>query len=204
MDTSHHSWPIGELARRVSVALADGYHGPADNRVKGVPDVRAIRWYGTIGLLDKPGAYRGRTALYGPRHLRQLVAVKRRQAEGVPLARIQSELAGASDARLAQIADVADSLLTPEPLTEDAEPNREEGSTGTETAFWRARPTSSVDQAPTSYELVFGVPLAEGVTVLVNASHQPTESDVLAVREAAEPLLRALAARGLTDQGAQA
>ena len=53
-------------------------------RVRAVPDRRAIRWYTTIGLIDRPVAHRGRTALYGPRHLLQLVAVKRLQARACP------------------------------------------------------------------------------------------------------------------------
>jgi len=70
-----------------------------------------VRWYTTTGLVDRPAGMRGRTALYGPRHLLQLVAVKRRQAQGHSLAAIQAELAGASDAELAVAARVPESLL---------------------------------------------------------------------------------------------
>jgi hypothetical protein len=42
--------------------------------------------------------------LYGPRHLLQLVAVKRLQARGLPLVSIQQELAGATDTQLARVA----------------------------------------------------------------------------------------------------
>src|SRR4029077_9416572 len=48
-----------------------------------------------------PRSRRGRVARYGRRHLLQLVAVKRRQAEGRSLAEIQAELAGATDDALA-------------------------------------------------------------------------------------------------------
>ena len=70
-------WTLDELAERVETALAVDYHGQPSGRVRAVPDRRAIRWYTTIGLIDRPVAHRGRTALYGPRHLLQLVAVKR-------------------------------------------------------------------------------------------------------------------------------
>ena len=46
-----------------------------------VPDARTIRYYATLGLIDRPEAFRGRTALYGARHLSQLVAIKRLQAK---------------------------------------------------------------------------------------------------------------------------
>jgi DNA-binding transcriptional MerR regulator len=97
-------WTLDELAERVDTALAVDYHGQPSGRVRAVPDRRAIRWYTTIGLIDRPVAHRGRTALYGPRHLLQLVAVKRLQASGLPLVSIQQELAGATDTQLARVA----------------------------------------------------------------------------------------------------
>src|SRR5438309_557465 len=97
-------WTLDELAGRVAQALAaDDVRAP-NGRVREVPDGRAIRWYTTIGLVDRPLGFRGRTALYGPRHLLQIVAVKRRQAAGLALADIQSELAGATDDTLGRVA----------------------------------------------------------------------------------------------------
>lgn len=96
-------WPLGELAERVEMALA-GYPGQANGRVRAVPDQRVIRWYTTIGLIDRPVEMRGRTALYGRRHLLQLAAIKRRQAQGHTLAQIQAELAGATNETLQPIA----------------------------------------------------------------------------------------------------
>jgi hypothetical protein len=97
-------WTLDELAERVDAALAVDYPGQPSGRVRAVPDRRAIRWYTTIGLIDRPVAHRGRTALYGPRHLLQLVAVKRLQAQGLPLVAIQQELAGATDTQLTRVA----------------------------------------------------------------------------------------------------
>src|SRR5512133_421618 len=103
-------WTLDELAERVGTALAVDYAGQPSGRVREVPDRRAIRWYTTIGLIDRPVAHRGRTALYGPRHLLQLVAVKRLQARGLPLVSIQQELAGATDAQLARVARLPTSV----------------------------------------------------------------------------------------------
>ncbi|MDP9845205.1 MerR family transcriptional regulator [Streptosporangium lutulentum] len=95
-------WTIGELVERASAALASGAR--LNGRVRDVPNERLIRWYSTIGLLDPPSARRGRVALYGRRHLLQLIAVKRRQADGRTIAEIQAELAGAADQVLETIA----------------------------------------------------------------------------------------------------
>jgi DNA-binding transcriptional MerR regulator len=79
-----------------------------------VPNERLVRWYVTVGLVDPPLSRRGRVAQYGRRHLLQLVAVKRRQAEGHSLAEIQAELAGATDDVLAAVARVPDTWPAPE------------------------------------------------------------------------------------------
>ncbi len=105
-------WTIDELVDRVRAALAAEYPGAPNGRVRDVPDRRAIRWYTTTGLVDRPAAMRGRTALYGPRHLLQLVALKRRQATGRSLAEIQAELAGATDHTLLDIARVPPGFVT--------------------------------------------------------------------------------------------
>jgi DNA-binding transcriptional MerR regulator len=81
-----------------------------------VPNERLVRWYVTVGLVDPPLSRRGRMARYGRRHLLQLVAVKRRQAEGRSLAEIQTELAGATDEALAAVARVPDTPPVPDVL----------------------------------------------------------------------------------------
>ncbi|WP_207946169.1 MerR family transcriptional regulator, partial [Actinomadura sp. 7K534] len=98
------TWTISELAERAAAALAADGSTQVSGRVRDVPNERLIRWYTTIGLVDPPLGRRGRTALYGPRHLLQLVAVKRRQAAGLSIAQIQVELTGATDATLERIA----------------------------------------------------------------------------------------------------
>ena len=109
----HASWTLGELTDRVAAALAVGYRGQSSGRVRDLPDQRAIRWYTTLGLVDRPAAMRGRTALYGRRHLLQLVAIKRLQAAGRSLAEVQEELAAASDERLERVADLPTTAALP-------------------------------------------------------------------------------------------
>src|SRR3954466_3310278 len=99
-------WTIEELSERVADALAVGYPGQPSGRVREGPDRRTIRWYTTIGLVDRPTAMRGRTALYGRRHLLQLAAVKKLQSAGRTLAEIQELLLGATDRRLAELAQI--------------------------------------------------------------------------------------------------
>ncbi|HEX6873927.1 MAG TPA: MerR family transcriptional regulator [Micromonosporaceae bacterium] len=110
-------WTLAELVERVAHALAASAVRAPNARVTDLPDARVIRWYRTIGLIDPPSGTRGRTALYGPRHLLQVLAVKRRQAAGATLAEIQQELAGATEATLRRVAAVGTDLLTTPPAS---------------------------------------------------------------------------------------
>lgn len=196
---------------RVHAALSAQYPGAPNGRVRDLPDRRAVRWYATTGLVDRPAAMRGRTALYHRRHLLQIVAVKRRQADGRTLAQIQAELAGATDATLADIARVPDHLL--------AGGDRPTPSDAARTRFWAdSRPAAASaspipprpSQQPTPSPAptpsppaaardgtLTGVPLGDGVVLLVPG--RPTAEDRIAIAAAARRLLDLLAARGLTD-----
>src|SRR3982751_1138267 len=107
---------MDELVERVRQALQGENLGGEDpgapnGRVRDVPDRRAIRRYTSIGLVDKPLGMRGRTALYGPRHLEQLVAIKRMQANGRSLSEIQVDFAWLTAPGLSEIARVPEELL---------------------------------------------------------------------------------------------
>lgn len=98
---------IADLALAVASVLANGYDGVRSGRVRHLPDARTIRWYQTLGMVDRPAAFRGRTALFSQRHVLQLAAIKRLQAAGHALADIQRGLAGKPDAELARSAGVS-------------------------------------------------------------------------------------------------
>lgn len=95
------SLTLEDLSSEVSRLLQDGGLASADfdGRISPLPDARTIRYYTTLGLLDRP-AIVGRQARYGRRHVLQLMAVKALQALGLPLAEIQRQLYGKSDAEL--------------------------------------------------------------------------------------------------------
>lgn len=208
---SEDSWTIDELAERAAQTLAERDVRAPNGRVSAAPDRRAIRWYATIGLLDPPLRTRGRVARYGERHLLQLVAVKRRQAEGRSLAEIQTELAGATDATLRQVIGLAGAAGTTEPSESDR------------AGFWRERPATYVQSGAATFAdppdpdrpfhspvrmlgtgtgLRYGparplylVPLHPAAALQLLAP--PTDDDLAAIHQAAEPLLAELAARGL-------
>ncbi|GAA0972246.1 hypothetical protein GCM10009555_025050 [Acrocarpospora macrocephala] len=190
------TWTIGELAERAAGAL--GSDARVNGRVRDIPNERLIRWYATIGLLDPPLARRGRVALYGPRHLLQLVAIKRRQAAGRSIADIQIELAGAPDSALQNIA-----LISPYPAEpENSSPEPEHSSPEPARArFWAAtgeRSTPTPPAGPPPAARVHGVRIAPGVALVLDAADRaPSDADLVALAAAAQPLLAALSELGL-------
>jgi hypothetical protein len=207
-------WTIDELGAAAALTLAEDYDGPPNNRVREVPDQRTIRYYTTIGLLDRPAEMRGRTALYGRRHLAQLVAIKRLQTRGLSLAEIQQRLLGITDSALQRLAKLPnlEGLAAVEPVAK--EPAGRRGN-----AFWSATPAVSApetadaipDDATTGYDVkpsersaspraaspMQGVALGDEVILLLSPSRTIDEDDVPAIRAAAAPLLKLLKVRRL-------
>ena len=98
-------FPISDLRTLVARALQEVAYTPASSaRVRAVPDTRTIRYYTTLGLIDRPDEMRGRTAYYGPRHVLQLVAVKRLQADDLTLSDIQEQLTALTPKKLESLA----------------------------------------------------------------------------------------------------
>src|SRR4051812_436850 len=134
-------WTIDELGSRTALALAVDYEGAPNDRVRDVPDRRTIRYYTTLGLIDRPAALRGRTALYGARHLLQLVAIKRLQARGASLSEVQTRLVGLTDSALREIARLpADFEETPSSSQQAEEDHGRRAG-----PFWGAAPASPVE-----------------------------------------------------------
>jgi DNA-binding transcriptional MerR regulator len=101
------TWRIDELQAVTEQALAAALpDADLSGRVRAVPDARTIRYYTTIGLLDRATEMRGRTAYYGRQHVLQLVAIKRLQVAGMSLEQIQQKLAGATTRKLTELASL--------------------------------------------------------------------------------------------------
>jgi len=100
-------FPIDDLRTLVARALErDNYLPNQSKRIRAVPDIRTIRYYTTLGLIDRPAEMRGRTVLYEPRHVMQLVAIKRLQAANQTLSDVQSRLVGITNNQLTTLADL--------------------------------------------------------------------------------------------------
>jgi DNA-binding transcriptional MerR regulator len=210
-------WRLEELAQLAGLALdAAPYDGQCSGRVREVPDARTIRYYTTIGILDRPLEMRGRTAYYGRRHLLQIVAVKRLQARGMSLVDIQKSIAGADTSSLKRWAAVPagfwktamaqqaqrDASVSPDDLLKPA-PGA--GANAGRARFWATEPATARVQAGQSAAVAAKpavvLSLASGVSLIIEG-RQVGELDadrLNSVRPAIGGLLAALRRSGITQ-----
>lgn len=190
------SWTLTELVGEVAARIAR-LPEPRNGQVRALPDERTVRYYGTIGLLDRPAAARGRTALYGRRHLAQVVTIKRLQSAGRSLAEITAMWPTLDDTSLQRMSGV------------DL-PRGSRKPAATRGAFWRAP-----EPAPEPAELVappvavpsagaeLRIELAPNVHVTISMPDDGvaiSSADIRAIRAAAASLVTELAHRRLIQE----
>lgn len=162
------AWSLEELAEESQRYLED--EGDS-KRVQWKPNGRQIRYYSTLGLLDKPQTENGRTVWYGPRHLLQLLAIKKLQQEGLKLADIQRALAGASADAMRDLVGLPESFLS-----DLHKGDRQKANARRQTAFWAERPAAKRTQAPL-LNPAWQWDIEAGVTVVMHGGHVAALSD---------------------------
>lgn len=212
---------LSELVATVPALLAGGYSGVRSGRVRDLPDERTIRWYQSVGILDRPSGFRGRAALHGRRHLLQLAVIKKLQAAGFSLELIQGGLAGKTDGELARTLELplrdVDALIASAVAAREAsvaaglaaalEPSRRDGP------FWKTRPAATpveaLDASPIGAPLSTAAAQADsqsglqsrsvGGSVVVVWNGRPlTPSEQTRLAELSAPLVAFLSSTALT------
>jgi DNA-binding transcriptional MerR regulator len=104
-----HKKYVGAVEFADEAARLVGQFVPRQERgsVTEVPDERMIRYYVAEGLISAPEGRQGAAAVYGYTHLLQLLAVKRLQAEHLPIKKIREMVEGKTASALEQILEVA-------------------------------------------------------------------------------------------------
>lgn len=174
--------PLPALAAAVNTVGAPLLAGVQDGRVAREVDERTLRYLQSLGLLDRPLRYDGRTAVYGFRHLLQALCVRALQARGYSLAQAQAALTGATDAELEAAAlDALGVASPPAPLVPaDALPTPLVVSDTPLPPFGRAP-----SPAPVAPRAWVAAELAPGVLVLVDPALHPSPQSVLSTLEQA-------------------
>lgn len=197
---SDELWTIEQLPDQVAALLAHNYEGQRNGRVRELPNGRTIRWYTTIGLVDRPAAMRGRTALYGRRHLLQLAAVKKLQSAGHTLAEIQEMLVGATDRQLAELASLPqlDINFRPVPVTVSEKFWKHSAHDRPKVEARTDGDSVGASAMDTVTKAVHGIRIGDSVTILLDsATRAPDADELAAIESAAAPLLELLGRMGL-------
>jgi len=87
----HAPWNARGLAAHVTALVDAAGLRPTNASARAAPSARAVRFYVSNGLLDRPEGT-GTAATYNYRHLLQLLAIKIRQREGQTLDIIKREM----------------------------------------------------------------------------------------------------------------
>jgi DNA-binding transcriptional MerR regulator len=167
--------PLSELADAIAKHMA-ALPAQSNGQIRGIPDERTIRYYTTLGLLDRPLQMRGRTALYGAKHAAQVIAIKRLQTTGKSLADIAAMWGQIDDVQLQAISGVA---------------FERQVMVAAKPAFWR-KPVEPVVPAPhlPNAEALVKIILGPGIEVVL--SDHRGHLDVANIIAAAAPLLHEL------------
>jgi DNA-binding transcriptional MerR regulator len=162
----HAPWNARGLASHVSGLVDSIGVRPTNASARAAPSARAIRYYVSNGLLDRPEGT-GTSATYGYRHFLQLVSVKIRQREGATLETIKQEMSELTgDALERRVATALAAAL---------------GATA------ETRRVNSDGDGPSSWRRIV---VADGVELHVrDDSPSASEDTVLAMREAVRSAL---------------
>jgi len=203
------NFKIRRLRRLAAAALSTVEYQRSDSaRIRAIPDVRTIRYYTTLGLIDGPAEMKGRTAYYSIRHVAQVVAIKRLQGQGLALAEIQTRLLGLPAKELKKIAALPkniDALADSLPDESKTPPPETSQQAKKEPAFWERAPASSSARSrkPRATSdvarpvAVLRIPLTSGTTIEVTQPPDTSNIDVRDIQSAAADLIEELRRQGL-------
>lgn len=200
-------YTLDELVAAVAARLqAAGLDRQSNGQVSAFPDRRTLRYYTTIGLMDRPDTVRDRQSIYGERHVNQAVAVKRLQAAGLALAAVQARLAGLPGSDVEAIATgrrgeapsgtagrrrfwaepstpSAPATWSTHPPTPSSSTRRAAAATATD-----SRLTSPTDPGGIARPML-AVALSPAATLLFSTDQALTAADITGIRDAASVLL---------------
>ncbi len=174
-------WTLKELADESARYLEQG----DSQRIRWKPNGRQIRYYATLGILDKPSMV-GKKAFYGPKHLLQLLSIKHLQHQDLKLAEIQAAMLGASIDQMLKLVgfdqqwyDDLESRIAEKQVEGDEPEDRRSLD------FWTQRPSvrTTTTTTPTDTQLrsLLSAEIAPGISLVLDLE----ESD-LAMSQAQE------------------
>jgi hypothetical protein len=167
---------------------------PVNSVARSRPTERTIRFYVARGLVSPPEG-RGTAAIYGYRHLLQVLAVKLRQMEGATLDAIVREMSGLTGDAIERRTASALGARLPAPSALELQRGRGAGRGRVARALdaWLAPPPAGDNMEPSGCRRI---PIGPGVDLFIDDRHpalrrpDATAALIAGVRTSLEGLLR--------------
>lgn len=160
-------WNLRDLATLTAALLETAGVRPINRAAAISPNERTIRYYVTRGLVAAPEG-RGTAAVYGYRHLLQVLAIKLRQMEGATLEALADELRQLTGDVLERrvAAALGARLPSPDHLPLDADERFTGGRAGR-----LMRPEIAAAEPPEPDAAWRRIPVGPGAELLLRADH---------------------------------
>lgn len=159
-------WGLADLAALAGAILSTSGVVPLSAAAQARPSPRTVRFYLTRHLMDGPEG-RGTAAVYGYRHLLQLLSIKLRQMEGATLEAIEAEARDQTgDAIERRVAATLGEALPPPDLLGWVPGGRGRSGRAAAGALPPAGPGG--DGSPVNCRRI---PVTRGIELLVDLSH---------------------------------
>ncbi len=168
-------WNLRDLATVATAILDASNVRPINAAASARPNERTIRFYVTRGIVTPPEG-RGTAAIYGYRHLLEVLAIKLRQMEGATLAAITKEMRETTGDTMERrvAAAIGPGLPPPQRLALSRTDSAPRGRAGRALRGWAAReaPLPSPDADADSRAVLWSrIPVSPGVELHVRAGH---------------------------------
>lgn len=183
-------WDLEGLVREANARLPRYLPEMGSRRVRGAVTPRLVRHYAGLGMLDEP-IRRGKRALYTPRHLLQILVLRRLMAEGHAASALGDLVRQKSDQELLALLE-SGATLAPNPALGYLSELRERYSYS-----YMVPPTESSPSPPEREEIWHRLEVAPGLEVHVREDFRPprTQSEMEALLEEVRRRLKGLAPR---------
>ncbi len=164
-------WNLHDLTSVAGALLEASGVRPTNAAAKTRPGDRTIRYYVAQGLMAPPEG-RGTSATYSYRHLLQILLIKLRQMEGVPLSQIGNELEDHSgDIIERRVASSLGAGVIPPSHLAIANPEAARGRAGRAIHAWAGLSESTDRPAEIGTTKWHRVPVVRGVELHVHEGH---------------------------------
>lgn len=200
---------VAELAGEAAKILAESGLAQERGTVSEVPDERTLRYYLGEGLVSPAEDKQGTASVFGYRHLLQLLAVKKLQAEHLPIRKIRElverrevrdlerllGIEGGAVSKNEALSYLEKLLTKPQPASQPSAAKSFSSAANSPPSLARSVPPSQVSPGSSGSNAWERVEIEPGLELHVQSQYQPP-TDASGLRKLAQHIMRLIESRG--------